>query len=38
MIAGDKIAIVKFTPRANAQVRFCAMVPQEEKVDPNDGF
>lgn len=38
MIALDKIAIVKFTPRVNSQVRFCAMVPQEEKVDPNDGF
>lgn len=38
MVAQDKIAIVKFTPRENSQVRLCAMIAQEEKIDPNDGF
>lgn len=38
MISGEKIAIVKFTPRENSQVRFCAMVAQDEKIDPSDGF
>lgn len=38
MISQDKIAIVKFTPRENSQVRLCAMIAQEEKVDPHDGF
>jgi ATP-dependent DNA helicase 2 subunit 1 len=34
MISQDKIAIVKFIPRENSTVRFCAMVAQEEKIDP----
>jgi len=38
MIAQEKIAIVKFIPRENSQVKFCAMIAQEEKVDPHDGF
>lgn len=37
LIAQDKIAIVKFLPRDNSQVRFCALVPQDEKID-GDGF
>jgi ATP-dependent DNA helicase 2 subunit 1 len=38
MIKSDKIAIVKFIPRENANLRFCALVPQEEKFDTTDGF
>lgn len=38
MIKADKIAIVKFVPRENSQVRFCALVAQEESIDPKDGF
>jgi hypothetical protein len=34
MISQDKIAIVKFIPRETSTVRFCAMVAQEEKIDP----
>jgi len=34
MLAQDKVAIVKLIPRENSAVRFCAMVAQEEKVDP----
>lgn len=34
----DRIAIVKFTPRQNSQCRFCALVPQDESVDPRDGY
>ena len=37
MVEQDKIAIVKFIPRENSQVRFCAMLPQEEKCD-EEGF
>jgi ATP-dependent DNA helicase 2 subunit 1 len=38
MIKEDKIAIVRFIPRENSIVRFCALVPQEEKIDEEDGF
>lgn len=38
MLSEDKIAIVRFIPRENSVVRFCAMVPQAEKVDEDDGF
>lgn len=38
MLAQDKIAIVKLIPRENSQVRFCAMLPQDERIDPQDGF
>ena len=38
MIKDDKIAIVRFIPRDNSVVRFCALLPQEEKVDEEDGF
>jgi ATP-dependent DNA helicase 2 subunit 1 len=38
MIRDDKIAIVRFIPRDNSAVRFCALIPQEEKVDEEDGF
>jgi hypothetical protein len=38
MIRDDKIAIVRFIPRDNSVVRFCALLPQEEKVDEEDGF
>jgi ATP-dependent DNA helicase 2 subunit 1 len=38
MIAQNKVAIVKFIPRENSQVKFCAMVAQDEKIDPHDGF
>ena len=30
MIKSDKIAIVKFIPRSNAQVKFCALIAQDE--------
>jgi len=33
----DKVAIVRFIPRDNSVVRFCALVPQQEKID-EDGF
>lgn len=33
MIRKDKVAIVKFAPRENSQVRLCALVPQEERTD-----
>ncbi|KAL4483805.1 hypothetical protein ABPG72_006180 [Tetrahymena utriculariae] len=33
MIAKDKIAIVRFIPRKGTQVRFCALLPQEESYD-----
>ena len=38
MIKAEKVAIVKFVPRENSAVRFCALVAQEEQIDPNDGF
>ena len=38
MLSQDKIAIVKLIPRENSQVRFCAMIAQDEKIDPQDGF
>lgn len=38
MINDEKIAIVRFIPRDNSVVRFCALLPQEEKVDEEDGF
>lgn len=38
MIKSDKIAIVKFIPRENANLRFCALLPQEEQFDNSDGF
>ena len=38
LIRDDKIAIVRFIPRESSMVRFCALVPQEEKIDENDGF
>jgi len=37
MIKRDKVAIVRFIPRDNSVVRFCALVPQDEKTD-EDGF
>lgn len=37
MLREDKIAIVRFIPRDNSVVRFCALVPQQEKLD-EDGF
>jgi len=33
MIAKDKIAIVKFIARKGTQLRFCALLPQEESYD-----
>lgn len=38
LLTQDKIALVKFIPRDNASVRFCALVPQDEKIDAKDGF
>jgi ATP-dependent DNA helicase 2 subunit 1 len=38
MIQLDKVAIVRFIPRENSSVRFCALIPQEEKYDQEDGF
>lgn len=38
MVRQDKIAIVKMAPRVNSQVRICALIAQEERVDPADGF
>jgi ATP-dependent DNA helicase 2 subunit 1 len=38
MLNEDKVAIVRFIPRDNSIVRFCALVPQAEKVDEEDGF
>ena len=38
LISQDKIAIVKFIPRENSTVRFCALLPQDEKLDPDDDF
>ena len=38
MIEEDKIAVVRFIPRDNSVVRFCALLPQKEKVDEEDGF
>jgi hypothetical protein len=38
MIKDDKIAIVRFIPRDNSVVRFCALLPQDEKIDDEDGF
>ncbi|CDW84185.1 ku p70 dna helicase [Stylonychia lemnae] len=38
MIDEDKIAIVRFIPRDNSVVRFCALIPQAERVDEDDGF
>ena len=38
LIKEDKIAIVRFIPRDNSVVRFCALVPQEERIDEEDGF
>lgn len=37
LVKANKVAIVKFAPRDNCQVRFCALVPQEEKIG-KDGF
>ena len=33
MISEEKVAIVRFIPRDNSVVRFCALMPQDEKVD-----
>lgn len=33
MIAKDKVAIVKFIARKGTQLRFCALIPQEESYD-----
>jgi hypothetical protein len=33
MIKSDKIAIVKFIPRENSTVKFCALIAQDESVD-----
>lgn len=33
MIAKDKIAIIRFIARKGTQVRFCALLPQEESYD-----
>jgi ATP-dependent DNA helicase 2 subunit 1 len=38
MLKAEKIAIVKFIPRENSQLRFCALVPQEEQIDSKDGY
>ena len=38
MVKQDKVAIVKMAPRVNSQVRICALIAQEERVDPADGF
>ena len=38
MLSEDKIAIVRFIPRDNSVVRFCALLPQDEKLDEDDGF
>ena len=38
MIRDDKVAIVRFIPRDNSVVRFCALLAQDEKVDEADGF
>jgi hypothetical protein len=38
MIKAEKVALVKFVPRENSAVRFCALVAQEEQIDPKDGF
>ncbi len=38
MIAKDKVAIVRVIPREASIVRFCAMLPQDESVDPEDNF
>jgi len=36
MIAKDKIAIVRFVPRATSAVRFCALFPQKESFDEDN--
>ena len=33
MIKKKKVALVKFTPRTSAQIRFCILVPQIENYD-----
>ena len=38
MIKKERIAIVRVQVRENASVRFCALLPQEEKYDEDDGF
>lgn len=37
MIKQDKVAIVRFIPRDNSQVRFCALLPQKEKYNEDEG-
>jgi ATP-dependent DNA helicase 2 subunit 1 len=36
MLLKDKIAIVRFVPRATSQVRFCALYPQAESFDEDN--
>mmetsp|Transcript_28759 Transcript_28759/g.25881 ORF Transcript_28759/g.25881 Transcript_28759/m.25881 type:complete len:304 (+) Transcript_28759:1227-2138(+) len=36
MIAKDKVAIVRFVPRTTSQVRFCALIPQQEEFDEDN--
>ena len=38
MIRKDKIAIVRVQVRDNTQVRFCALLPQDEKFDDMSGI
>eukprot|EP01022_Parablepharisma_sp_SALTPOND_P026506 TRINITY_DN64291_c0_g1_i1.p2 TRINITY_DN64291_c0_g1~~TRINITY_DN64291_c0_g1_i1.p2 ORF type:complete len:789 (+),score=98.96 TRINITY_DN64291_c0_g1_i1:87-2369(+) len=38
MLAKDKIAIVRVIPREASIVRFCALLPQIESIDPEDNF
>jgi len=38
MIQKEKIAIVRVIPKETSIVRFCALLPQLEAVDPDDGF
>ena len=38
MTKKDKVAIVRVQTRENAQVRFCALLPQDEKYDAESGF
>ena len=38
MIKKEKIAVVRVQARENAPVKFCALLPQDEKYDPESGF
>ena len=37
MVELDKIAIARFTPRVNTPPKFCALLPQVERVDDDTG-